>query len=57
MLPLGVAGNVKTEAVNMNIFFCDVVNIIINTFLLFVSGLCVNMILFAVNLRAYELSV
>ena len=57
MVPLNISGNTKIDNVNINIFYCDIVNIIINTFLLFVSGLCVNMVLFSVSLRMYQLSV
>lgn len=57
MMPLNISGNTKIDNVNVNIFYCDVVNIIINTFLLFVSGLCVNMVLFSISLRMYQLSI
>jgi len=57
MVPINVSGNIKIENLNINIFYCDIVNIIINTFLLFVSGLCVNMVLFSMSLRIYQLSI
>ena len=56
LLPMGYSAAYKISIVT-HIYFLDVVSIIINTFLLFVSGLCVNMVLFSVTLRFYELTI
>jgi heme/copper-type cytochrome/quinol oxidase subunit 3 len=57
LIPIEYVNIYKINTTIINIFFLDIINIIINTFLLFVSGLCVNVVLFSINIRLYEIAI